>query len=190
MKRHWMAWLGFLICTLLLASCSKEYYTTSNDIYVIPGGTIPYKFSLTSCVKGYWATNDLVFRLTASDGTVVFEKAITHDKDWMPSLKTNGKEETVSIKIDILVPASQKVNTTLTGNLIGHVLCPKDNADAGFTEMEVAIDQTLELRVESANAIGNRRANGYISLLGLIAVIAVVWVVGKISGKMKARYRI
>jgi hypothetical protein len=157
---------------------------------VSPGGTFPYKFSLTPCVKGYWATNDLVFRLTSSDGTVVFEKAITHEKDWKPSLKTNGKEETVSVKIDILVPANQEVNTTLTGNLTGHVLCPKDNANTGFAEVEVVINQSLELQVESINAIQNRRVDGYFSLLGLIAVIAVVWVVGTISGKMKARYRI
>lgn len=190
MKQHWMAWFGLLVCTLLLTSCSKEYYTTSNDIYVIPGGTFPNKFSLTSCVKGYWATNDLVFRLTGPDETVVFEKAITHEKDWKPTLRTNGKEETVSVKIDILVPANQAVNTTLTGNLTGHVLCPKDNADVGFAEVEVTINQTLELRVESVNAIGNRRVEGYLSLLGLIAVIAVIWGVGTISGKMKARYRI
>lgn len=71
--------LGLLFVTLLLAGCvSKDYYKLSIN-YALPGATLPLYPGLAECVKDHWASDNLRFTLTSSDGSVLFEQEFTRE---------------------------------------------------------------------------------------------------------------
>jgi hypothetical protein len=204
MKFHRFAVPGLVLCAILMAGCGwsktyKPYWWDpgyNREVWVIPGGTMDYEATLTSCVKGHWASDDLTFTISTSDGTVIFEKSTLREKDWKDSLRANGKEKGISFEIRVKVPGEQKAGVDLTGKLTGIVLCPKDNKLnnvgnlKGFTEQEISVDETWLIHVVTAEEIRAMKWEDIITTFIVIGAIALFLLLGSLAGKLKTRYRI
>jgi hypothetical protein len=182
-----------VVCTILLAACgSSGVFKDDEVVFAAPGKTVSYSFDVAVCVKGLWATEYLKVTLNSPDGKVFFEQEFIQAKNWDSSLNTNDDTKKVSVDFNVPIPADIPVGTIYTGSLTGAIICPYKGFDVNGRA--TTIKESMEIRVISAEEVRTRATNNFmdsvIGLLGFGLVISVIYFVGKLAGKNKARYRL
>jgi hypothetical protein len=193
-KTHRLGVLSFVICSIILAACgpSGVYKDGEYEAYAAPGKTVNFNIVLAQCIQSHWASDDLKIFLKDPDGNVVYEQQFSQIKDWESSLDMDQEEKSAKLDFKVMVPENIPAGTLLSGMLVGKGKCPRKNGNVNGTFMAVDVEIQIHVMTEKSvkNVATNHFMDGFFQLLGLVAIIAVIYFVGKIAGKNKARYRI
>ncbi len=194
MKTHRLGVLSFVICSIILAACglSGVYKDGEFEAYAVPGKTVNFGIELAKCIQSYWSSDDLKISLKDPDGNVVYEQQFTQTRNWDNSLAMDQEEKSAKLDFKVLVPENIPAGTIISGTLAGTGKCPRTNGTVYGSMMAVDVEIQIHVMTEKSvkNVATNHFMNGFFQLLGLVAIIAVIYFVGKIAGKNKARYKI
>lgn len=194
MKTLRLGFLSLVICILFLAACGSSgvYKDGEFEAYAAPGKTVNFNIVLAQCIQSYWASDDLKIYLKDPDGNVVYEQQFPQTRKWESSLDMDQEEKSAKLEFKVLVPENIPAETLLSGMLVGTGICPRSNGNVNGTFMAVDVEIQIHVMTEKSvkNVATNHFMDGFFQLLGLVAIIAVIYFVGKIAGKNKARYRI
>ena len=194
MKTHRLGILSLVICSIILAACGSSgvYKDGENKAYAAPGTTVNFSIELAKCIQSYWSSDDLKISLKDPDGNIVYEQQFVQARNWDNALAMDQEEKSAKLDFKVLVPENIPAGTLISGTLAGTGKCPRTNGTVYGSMM--GVDVEIQIHVMTAKEVRNVATNhfmdGFFQLLGLVAVIAVIYFVGKIAGKNKARYRI